>query len=401
MRTMDCLFLSIFSLAISAMADPGKVVDNPAVPKGKVTLLQLEEDLRFGPDSGNDHYLWSGAFVAVTADQSGNIYVTDPGESRILAFDKNGNLLRVVADKGPGPGQFQTLVNFQITDKGALAYDRWMSTINRYDRSFAYLDRTATKTGPSERVFIRFRPDAAQYVATNLEIDPPMGKMGIRTVVYSDESERLELSRHMMPMGQPDMSSDKGISSFLGSWYGLNEDVAVYNYDAKGNLYSAYTNKYEVTKRNQKLETMLTIRKQYKPHLRVSEQATQLAEALLDTAPLPPEVLSDLSTEIFVGAVEGAGTNTEPAIYAIIPMAGGQLLVVTDMDLNSGEQMADLFDEQGVLVGRLKHPNFGLVGKPALVGGCAVRMSFISGYAYTVETREDENQVVRYRVSIR
>jgi hypothetical protein len=43
--------------------------------------------------------------AAVSADETGNIFVLDAGEPRIVSFDRDGNHLRTFGNHGQGPSE--------------------------------------------------------------------------------------------------------------------------------------------------------------------------------------------------------------------------------------------------------------------------------------------------------
>ena len=118
------LFLSLFliNLVLSAPAQsqkPGwkgkietengvKVIRNPAEPLYGEFAFDLEEDLRIGGDpTAESTYFPNGFAVRVRPDEKGNLYVVDQWTKRVLLFDPNGKLIRLIGRQGQGPGEYQ------------------------------------------------------------------------------------------------------------------------------------------------------------------------------------------------------------------------------------------------------------------------------------------------------
>ena len=70
----------------------------------------------------------------VAFDREGNIYVADgKGNSRVLKFNKYGNLLLVWGMKGDGPGQFDLPHSVAIDDDPVYVADREDARIQIFD----------------------------------------------------------------------------------------------------------------------------------------------------------------------------------------------------------------------------------------------------------------------------
>ena len=93
----------------------GKNNNGQAVPQGPYTIKldvaigsgdSYQFVLKWGSSGSGDGQFNGPAAVAV--DSSGNVYVGDPGNSRIQKFDSNGNYLTKWGNYGSGDGQFRT-----------------------------------------------------------------------------------------------------------------------------------------------------------------------------------------------------------------------------------------------------------------------------------------------------
>ncbi|MCB1053684.1 MAG: 6-bladed beta-propeller, partial [Acidobacteria bacterium] len=92
--------------------------------------VRFIEELRFGAEPNKpDEYQWSGVCVKVSVGPDGRIYVADTGENRVLCFDDQGQFIKLVSQKGNGPGEFQTLIFFSVLQNGeAVAMDAFNDT---------------------------------------------------------------------------------------------------------------------------------------------------------------------------------------------------------------------------------------------------------------------------------
>ncbi len=76
----------------------------------------------------------------VAFDREGNIYVADgEGNSRVLKFNKYGNLLLAWGMKGDGPGQFDLPHSIAINDDLVYVADRENARIQIFDLNGRYL----------------------------------------------------------------------------------------------------------------------------------------------------------------------------------------------------------------------------------------------------------------------
>jgi DNA-binding beta-propeller fold protein YncE len=135
----DDLFVTAHAVRVDAedniwTADVGTHVVLKLSPEGRV-LLALGRMRVPGDDVGHFNQPTDIAF-----DREGNFYVADgEGNSRVLKFDKYGNLLLGWGMKGAGPGQFD--LPHSIAVDGDLVYvgDRENARIQIFDRNGRFL----------------------------------------------------------------------------------------------------------------------------------------------------------------------------------------------------------------------------------------------------------------------
>ena len=91
------------------------VVKNPKEPMYGEGIFSLEEELSIGETEGREEYMFNR--IAIDVDDDGNLYILDNIAIEVRVFDKYGNYLYSIGQKGQGPGEMQrpSLPPFQIT----------------------------------------------------------------------------------------------------------------------------------------------------------------------------------------------------------------------------------------------------------------------------------------------
>lgn len=75
--------------------------------------LEMREVCSVGADDGPDYQLF-GRIVDVAVGASGDMYIVDGMEQKVRAFDAFCRHLRDIGQRGPGPGEFVSIVSAQI-----------------------------------------------------------------------------------------------------------------------------------------------------------------------------------------------------------------------------------------------------------------------------------------------
>ena len=88
--------------------DGVEYVHNPTEPLHPNKTLVLEEELTIGEDERSE-----GSMLIrprqILVDQDDNIYISESRDAVIKVFDKEGNYLQTIGQKGQGPGEFQRI----------------------------------------------------------------------------------------------------------------------------------------------------------------------------------------------------------------------------------------------------------------------------------------------------
>ncbi len=90
---------------------------------------------------------------SVAVDASGNVWVTDTGNKRVLKFDSDGNFTAQYGGSGSGPSQFEEPVGITIAPNGEiLVADTWNRRIQRFSPEFEYLGEISVESWGSQNV---------------------------------------------------------------------------------------------------------------------------------------------------------------------------------------------------------------------------------------------------------
>ena len=376
-------------------------IANGMQPK-QIKNLTFTETLRFGSAANDDDaYLWAGADTNLAVDKAGNIYVADTDEARIIMFDQNGKLVRILAGKGQGPGELVSLQSFHILSDGrGIAQERLQMrapNTHLFDQSLAFQRRIAPD---GEVKFLSWAMPApkgdallVQYLTFNETFTKQQRHVALLDMdykqlhAYSLEEQDMQMRRMREPAYFKDFLAESLQHEF--------EPRAVVNFDARGRIYWAISTEYKVNIQEVGSDTPLrVVTREYKPFPNKPGHARAMLDRIADRY-RGIQVLADILTPSFLEMVVSKA-ELPPAhkpVYGIIPMDKG-FLVVHAIDFESGAQTADIFGETGQYQGSVTLPDWAFLAPDGYP-----RMLFRNGFAYTVLTDEEgENSVVRYAV---
>jgi hypothetical protein len=137
------------------------------LPVGAWALeIRLGEPLEIGREE-----LLFGAVTAVCEDGSGNFYVVDQLEHRVLVFSRDGKRLGSFGRKGQGPGDFQRPDRISLTPEGHLAVADEMDLISFLEKDGSFLRRVKLENalapgyiGPNRFYGWRWTPEGQQQI---------------------------------------------------------------------------------------------------------------------------------------------------------------------------------------------------------------------------------------------
>jgi hypothetical protein len=90
-----------------------KTVKNPAFPKDGVIKYSIVEEFSIGIGNEDTEIVLNRP-IDLHLDSQGLIYVMDWGDTNIQIFDQSGKQVRIIGEKGQGPGEFDTPAYFKI-----------------------------------------------------------------------------------------------------------------------------------------------------------------------------------------------------------------------------------------------------------------------------------------------
>ncbi|MDJ0836170.1 MAG: 6-bladed beta-propeller [Acidobacteriota bacterium] len=401
MRYGICLLLAA-SIFLRAADVP--TVKNGKVPIGKTVTLVLTEDLRFGSDEEEDHYLWASDVTDLEVDSKGHIYVADPNESVLYEFDPAGKFVRVVIPKGQGPGETAALAGFQfLADGSAVAFEGRpgvMPKFHYFDKNLKFV-KQFSGINMGRMVFNPvLNPQGTRMFGFYMKFDIERSKMVSYTGLLDDQWAPLkEFSAAEQTANFAQFNDPKVLSDFLGEILSnIIAGAGVGIFDSEGRMYSALSNIYEVTRWSPDLsEKELIIKRDYKPIPREPEEIRAIADRASEGFRRAPG-LGDMVNDAFIERViEKADLPlTKTPIYGLLLMPDGHLLVVHDVHQVTGKQLVDIFNKEGRYVGQAKGNDWCFVNSNG-----DNSMVFRGDFAYTLETDEEgDNRVVRYRYKL-
>ena len=396
----------IISLCFALLFMDQPIVENGLEPTGKAFTLEFHEDLRLGPEQDDDHTMWSAGSTGLTVDEDGRLYVADTGSSRILAFEPDGRFIRVVVQKGNGPGEIAALQSFQIFANGqAIAHDLPPGSLPKFhffDDQLKFVNQRLLKeaVGPPRRV--QFAPDGTIFAANFASLNAKEGKIVTRAGVMDlNLKTLLELSALPQKIDFQKFSDPNYLANFIAEGMRTKYNGSgVMNFDGQGHFYSAVTNTYEITKWSPDLQQkLLRVKRRHKPISNPEKNIRAMVEFQVENYRRNPS-FAPFIDEAFIDKIIRL-MDLPPVkipVFGIIPMEDGQFLVINDIDAITGRQQADIFDEEGTFIGQVSRNHWAFVRPdPRFIP----RMFFRNGFSYTVETAEEGDiEVVRYRYKL-
>lgn len=381
-----------------------KEISNGRKPSSKAYTIQFTEDLKFGADEEGDEYLWALPTTSVSVDSRGNIFVADTKEGQLFEFDNQGKFLRVAVKKGQGPGEVQFLSFFQILPDGeSIALSSApgsLPVLHFFDKELNFLEQKTPQGTGTIPGSIYFSPLGKIFASTYVSLDFGKGEMVTKTgVLDRDFNVIKEFTEYPQEANFQRFSDPAYVAEFIANaMKGAFRGVGVVTFDPKGNIYSAVSNQYVITKWNADMsKALLVIKRDYKPIPNTQENIEAVVEKTLSPLRGTPGIGPMITDAFLKKVVELAGVPlVKNPIGNLLHTEKGQLLVVHDINAATGVQMADIYSAKGKFIGQVTLHQWAF-----LAPNQQPRMVFRNGFAYTVLTDEyDDNRVVRYRYEL-
>jgi len=318
--------------------DGVKVVLNHIEPyqiPGEPTTFDLEEI--FTIDTEKEKMLDIGLTGIETfdTDPEGNIYVIQwqARENFIFKFDKEGNYLVSFCKKGQGPGEIEYGGNVLVNPKGEIiAKDPSKRKFALYDRKGNFLNETQMK-----KVNSMVPLENGEYFVFWIEDTPELRKRWVG--VSNSEFENIkELDFFQFP-------NPFNVKS------PINRDRLVYAV-SKDRIYIGNSERgYEIQVYDLDGNLMQKIQKEYEPVEVLENYKKSYFERFPEGYPLLDKLYF---------------AKNWPAFRNIFADDEGRLFVLTHEEgINPGEYMYDIFNSEGVFVGRTSLWNYRELHAPA------------------------------------
>ncbi len=122
-------------------------------PKYEGALFTYEKVLEIRQDpTMEESLLFRPALI--TMSESGNIFISDDGDMRIVMFDSEGHYLRSFGQEGNGPGEFNDISTIQAFNNTLCVFDSRLLRISRFSIYGGLIDLTSIpRMSPVENSF--------------------------------------------------------------------------------------------------------------------------------------------------------------------------------------------------------------------------------------------------------
>jgi hypothetical protein len=374
------LFLSIFLYCVPKqdkveriIEDGVEVVVNHIEPykiKGEPSTFALEKKFLIDLEREDLAEVGLTEIQAFDLDSKGNIYFSDAHskENLIFKFDNKGNYLKSFCPKGQGPGEFTSAPQIMLTEDDELAacsdmklllfepdgsLVKEVKTNIRYSSGGTFLDNgnylfvsTRYPQGGSENTMHIIMLYDSQFNEIK-ELD--------RIELYPMVAQRIKGISHSIVVG---LSKGK---IFTGS---QQREYEIYVYDINGNL----------------------IKKIRKDYIKVSP-SEEYKEQFLGMFKGSPKLYEAAKKKIYF-------PSSLPPFHHFLMDEKGRLYVMTyEKGVNAGEHMFDIFNPEGVFVGRKSLKGFSI---PMIL---LQNIKIKNDHFYCIEEKESGfRQVVVYKM---
>ena len=400
---------AILMMCFSLFAAAQQRVDNGETPKQRYTL-GLQEELRFGADEDEDHYIWAGA-VQVFPRENGDMWVTDPQGKRILVFDAGGKLKKEMARPGQGPDEIANGITAACpTPEGGLAVldgQPGTLTVIKLFGEDGHYKRTINPGFSVIPQYVDFSHDMKYMGCQYVGIDGAKGlwktNAGIFALKESGLEEIKNLSSNSRPM--PNFQQGMGDPAFWEKFFTDQfkvyvAGVGLFVWNHRGQLMTADTNTYEVTIWNEDLTAPeRVISRKYKPRMANEAHINGLVDNLAGAFQGNPMFGKLITKPLLKRAVDKA--EFPPAknpLLGLIPMPEGNFLAIHDADFGTRMSAVDIYNQKGQYLGTEEKGDFAFYNP----GTNLAMMYFTKTHAYTAEQDEEgEYRVVRYAYKLR
>lgn len=397
--------MALILLSISAMAAE-TVVKNSNIESVPLKMT-FTETMRLAPDTGLEFNVWSGSHVGVTANDDGDMFVVDPGSYRIVQFNKDGEMVKIIGRQGEGPGEFRNISGFQIlNDNTGMTFENLQSVsyFSKFNKKMKYVDRFYS--GGIFLLSASFSPDG-KTIAGTYSVHQKVGQTVHFGILDTDLNILKQLSSQQVDRyAHENRFKPSWWGDFISKWLSIMDKGHGYGtYDSQNRLYTAMSNKYQITRWSKDLKTKdLVFSREYKPIPRSRKELIAFTDVIRNelAGALPPDLQEMITPAVAQDAVNKARMlPIKPPIFGLLPVENHGIMVIHDYEAVSKVAKGDLFGYDGKYIGTTTLPEF----SPNLSGGVLGnpnRMLFKNGNFYAISINsKDEPSLVRYAYKIK
>lgn len=392
MKHLTALTLALLTVAAFA----GEVVKNGTTPKGKAKTLTYKQEWRVDSANSNEHFIWNGASVTATTNSQGNVFVLDNGNNRVIQLDATGKFVRQIGREGDGPGEFRQPTNISMLNDQSFIVTEYrvgLNLISVFDKDGNFLRHIDANNKGKYLLNSYFSPTGKMLGATYM-FNNEAGELNMAYGLLDTEIKPLmQVETNPIPRFQPNRVAEPSFwVEMLARWFSLIPHQGLIAFGQDGSVFTAKSNQYEITRYSPDLKTKLVFNRQYKPKPQSEDDIRLLSEPVRDEVlgSIPGSMHPYITDAVIDKAIAQAGLPTiRSAIFGLIPMEAGGLMVIHDFDPKTGHADCDLFDKQGLFIGTCPMPpaDFNVFGG---YFGCSAKIWFKSGKMYILGSDEGD-----------
>jgi hypothetical protein len=224
-----------------------KVITNPDYPRDGREVYAFEEEVNIGVEEGDENYMLNYPHDIKISDD-GFIYVMDWQDDHIQVYDEDGKYVRIAANKGRGPGEFETPAFFDFLANGNMVLmDGRHRRVSILDKEGTYLDGFRVEGFTSDLIvdaqdrlyFARVSTEEINVVGVAQEIEEKLS-------ILSTDLKGQPLFEHGGFRGKKKRvtRSKSGSSSVMAFRYA---PLTAWTVGRDGKLYAGYNESYQLS----------------------------------------------------------------------------------------------------------------------------------------------------------
>ncbi len=360
--------------------------------------LVFKEELRIA--STQDGLNWQGPWVSLAVNGTGHMLLVDPGQNRILHYDPQGSLLGLLGKEG---GQsFRALRTLSILDDGtAIAYENHdgKDVVTLFDKELVFVEQKTLPPKSLAQQSVFYAPDG-KSMASYYYRPPKPNKSNVYHSLLSADRGLLSIIAEFTAPDYDDSQAKnpQWWATFLTPFLKyIAEGQGLIRYAQDSSVYTARSHRYHVQRLvmgGDKPQIFSRSQTAVEPAPGQLEAMAQVFLAEIQAA--FPHVQQYITPQAVQQAMGQAGMTHTPALYGLVPMPNGKLLVVSHHDWQTRVSTGDVFDQDGTYLGSSRLP-------PVIVHcfgsyfGLGTKLWFSGDKAYALESFDGKELfLVRY-----